>query len=257
MANSVSGRGFTKLILKSMRQKFKEIFRARSNTPKNRQKWLATLLAKVLHQRANSDAKRSVSLSAGLTLHAVRGGRKYLNITERRRYALEIERMAPEVRTFGLVLMWSGCRVSEALAVTPLAVDRESGTITLITLKRRKPGHVRQVPLPTRVIEELTTVFDLKNRERDPKRAQERLWTWSRSTAWRHVKKIMRDAGIYGPAAMPKGLRHSFGVAAFESVPPHIVQRWLGHASLRTTAIYGQVIGREERTLARRLWKGW
>jgi integrase len=34
---------------------------------------------------------------------------------------------------------------------------------------------------------------------------------------------------------MPKGLRHGFGVNAFQSlVPPHLVQRWLGHASLRT-----------------------
>ncbi len=38
---------------------------------------------------------------------------------------------------------------------------------------------------------------------------------------------------------MPKGLRHSFGVNAFQSnVPPHLVQRWLGHASLRTDHDY-------------------
>jgi integrase/recombinase XerD len=55
---------------------------------------------------------------------------------------------------------------------------------------------------------------------------------------------------------MPKGLRHSFGVRALETdVPPHLVQRWLGHAFLRTTALYGQVIGREERKIAARMWK--
>lgn len=54
----------------------------------------------------------------------------------------------------------------------------------------------------------------------------------------------MRTAAISGPAATPKGLRHAFGVAAFQTVPPHIVQRWLGHASLRTTAIYGDVSAR-------------
>ena len=55
---------------------------------------------------------------------------------------------------------------------------------------------------------------------------------------------------------MPKGLRHGFGVNAFQSnVPPHLVQRWLGHASLKTTAIYGDVIGPEERAFAARMWK--
>jgi integrase/recombinase XerD len=38
-------------------------------------------------------------------------------------------------------------------------------------------------------------------------------------------------------------------------VPPHLVQRWLGHASLKTTAIYGDVVGPEERAFAARMWK--
>lgn len=56
---------------------------------------------------------------------------------------------------------------------------------------------------------------------------------------------------------MPKGLRHGFGVNAFQSNnPPHLVQRWLGHASLRTTAtaIYGDVIGPDKRAFAARMW---
>jgi integrase/recombinase XerD len=65
----------------------------------------------------------------------------------------------------------------------------------------------------------------------------------------------MAVAGIIGTAAMPKALRHGFGVNAFQSnVPPHLVQRWLGHASLRTTAIYGDVIGPDERAFAARMW---
>jgi integrase len=52
-----------------------------------------------------------------------------------------------------------------------------------------------------------------------------------------------------------EGIAHGFGVNAFEtSVPPHLVQRWLGHASLKTTAIYGDVIGPEERKFAARMW---
>ena len=65
----------------------------------------------------------------------------------------------------------------------------------------------------------------------------------------------MAAAGITGTQAMPKGLRHGFGVSAFQTnVPPHLVQRWLGHASLRTTAIYGDVIGPDEIAFAERIW---
>jgi integrase len=153
--------------------------------------------------------------------------------------------------------MWSGCRISEGLAVTPLAIDREAGTITFITLKRRNACVVRQVPIPAALINDLTTVFNLREREQDPQLCSVRLWRLSRSTAWRYVKEVMKRAAVSGAAAMPKGLRHTFGVAGFQAVPPHMVQRWLGHASLRTTGIYGDVSGLEERVLAKRIWDSW
>jgi len=54
----------------------------------------------------------------------------------------------------------------------------------------------------------------------------------------------------------PKGLRHSFGIHAIRSgVPLNLVQRWLGHASMTTTAIYLQAIGDEEREIAARMWR--
>jgi integrase/recombinase XerD len=85
---------------------------------------------------------------------------------------------------------------------------------------------------------------------------RDRLWHWSRTTGSRRGKKIMAEARIAGPPAMPTGLRHGFGVKAFQSkVPPHLVRRWLGHASLRTTAIYGDVVGPDERAFAARMWK--
>ena len=66
---------------------------------------------------------------------------------------------------------------------------------------------------------------------------------------------MMMKAGIFGAPAMPKGLRHGFGVCAFQAnVPPHLVQRWLGHASLKTTAIYADVMGPDERAFAARMW---
>jgi integrase/recombinase XerD len=141
------------------------------------------------------------------------------------------------------------------LALTPAAIDIESGVANIETLKRRKRGFVRQVPLPRDTLRELNRFFKLRLLQRDPELAAERLWRWSRTTAWRRVKEVMAAAGISGTPAMPRGLRHSFGVKAFQSnVPPHLVQRWMGHASLRTTAIYADVMGPEERAFARRMW---
>jgi integrase/recombinase XerD len=58
----------------------------------------------------------------------------------------------------------------------------------------------------------------------------------------------MAAARISGTSAMPKGLRHAFGVNALQPyVPPHLVQCWMGHASLRTTAMYADAIGPDER----------
>jgi integrase/recombinase XerD len=104
-------------------------------------------------------------------------------------------------------------------------------------------------------LRELNHAFHLRRNQRDPVSAYRRIWKWSRTTAWRRTKEIMAAANIIGLPAMPKGLRHGFGVHAFQSfVPPHLVQRWLGHASLRTTAIYADVIGPDERAFAARMW---
>lgn len=74
-------------------------------------------------------------------------------------------------------------------------------------------------------------------------------------TGYRHVRKVMERAGIEGPQATPKGLRHGFAVAALEAgVPMNLVQRWLGHTHWQTTAIYADFVGAEERGFAERLW---
>jgi integrase/recombinase XerD len=115
--------------------------------------------------------------------------------------------------------------------------------------------HEIRPPLPGELLCALDRAFKLHRRQADPHLAFNRLWRWSRTTAWRRVKEIMAAAGITGTPAMPRGLRYGFGVNAFQSgVPPHLVQRWLGHASLRTTSIYADVIGPEERTFAARMW---
>jgi integrase len=193
---------------------------------------------------------------AGMSLYGPTGARKYLNAAERRRFNMAAQRADPGTHLFCLVLGWSGGRISEVLAFTAAAIDIESGAANIETLKRRKRGIVRQVPLPRDTLRELDRFFKLRFVQRDPDLAVERLWRWSRTTAWRRVKDVMAAAGISGARAMPRGLRHSFGVKAFQSnVPPHLVQRWMGHASLRSTSIYADVMGPDERVFAARMWK--
>jgi integrase len=191
---------------------------------------------------------------AGMSLFGPTG-RKYLNAAERQLFTEAAGRAPPVVRLFCFMLRLSGARISEVLALTPASIDIDAAAAIIQTLKRRKPGIVRHVPLPREFLDELDHVFQLRIRQRDPELATKRIWRWSRTTAWRRVKEVMSVAGITGTNAMPKGLRHAFGVNAFETnVPPHLVQRWLGHASLRTTGIYGDVVGPEERAFAARMW---
>lgn len=196
------------------------------------------------------------NFGSAMSLYARNGGRKYLNAAERQRFLRATEAAPSRIRLFCEVLFWSGSRISEALALTANAIDLDDCVVMFATLKRRKTGLVRQVPLPADLVRQLNHEFRLRARQRNSTLADERLWPWSRATAWRRVKSLMRSAGISGSAAMPKGLRHTFGVMAFQrSIPPHIVQRWLGHASLETTAIYGDIAGREEREFASRMWR--
>jgi len=183
----------------------------------------------------------------GLTLFDGLGRRKYLSLSERLRFQKESEKADKETRLFCMVLAFTGCRISEALELTPQQLDAGTLCIVFRTLKRRKLIF-RAVPVPSRLMRELVGLS--WNMERDAP-----VWNWCRQTAWRRVKEVMEAAGIQGPQANPKGLRHGFGVAnAEKNIPGAVTQRWMGHARLETTSIYQQAVGQEERRFAKRLW---
>jgi len=173
------------------------------------------------------------------------GRRKYLTAEERTRFLAAADRRAPAIRALCFVLVYAGCRISEALALTLCHVDSERMTLTLRTLKRRRTVF-RTVPVPPVVLELLRAL---------PLNEEGRFWRLHRATAWRAVKATMQRAGITGPMSCPKGLRHGFGMrAADKSVPTNLIQRWMGHASPTTTAIYLDAVGAEERQFASRMW---
>lgn len=173
------------------------------------------------------------------------GNRKYLTSDERQAFLAACELAPPDVKGLGMTLTYTGCRLSEALALTAGRLDTDAGFIVFETLKQRRKSVFRAVPVPPELLATLAAVAG----------SRDQLWPYSRTTAWRCIKSIMAEAGIAGPHATPKGLRHGFAVAAIQrQIPLNLVSKWLGHARLETTAIYADAIGEEERRIAERLW---
>jgi len=159
-----------------------------------------------------------------MSLHDQAGGRKYLTREEHIRFLLAADQAPRDVRAFCHTLGWSGCRISEALALTAERVDVAAGTITFETLKKRRTGVFRAVPIPPELATMLDLVFGLRGL-RGPA-AKLPLWSWSRATAWRRIKEVLAAAGIEGAQASLKGLRHAMGVAAVgQGIPLNLVPR--------------------------------
>lgn len=177
------------------------------------------------------------------------GSRKYLNAAERKAYFRAVEGETDILkRSFCLTLLLTGCRISEALNLTRDRVDLSDKCVVLETLKRRKRGMYRVVP----VSDDLLSLLSEVTRGMEP---AERLWKFSRTTGYRTVKRLTLSIGITGKMNSPKGLRHGFGVACVgNKIPLSAIKKWLGHARLETTAIYLDVSGEEDRDLASRLW---
>lgn len=163
---------------------------------------------------------------------------------------------APQVETFCLTLAYTGARISEVLALTPRRIDYSVRGITFECLKKRKTGIFRTIPVPDSLLERLDQVHGVLSRQASLTLRDKRIWLWCRTSAWRYVKDVMEDGHVVGTWAVPKALRHGFAVfgTTDANVPLNVIQRWLGHARIETTAIYAEAIGEEERKLAKRMW---
>ncbi|MBB5048525.1 integrase [Rhodopseudomonas rhenobacensis] len=220
-----------------------EVFESSSRSPCNN-----------LGQKVSCKAKAARWASSEAALYDPKGERKYLNRDERARVLNVMDTLDPAKSLFALVLAWTGARVSEVLALTPASFQLDSSVVTIVTLKRRKPS-IREVPIPPSLMAKLERVFALRRMQQSGVVVQ-RLWPWCRVTAWRLIKKVMALAQVTGRGACPRGLRHGFGVGTLQSgVPLNLIQRWLGHARLTTTAIYAAACGPEELAFARQFWR--
>lgn len=179
------------------------------------------------------------------------GVRKYVTIDERKAFLKAARAQGPRAHAFCATLAYTGARISEILALVPEQVDRAESVVVLECLKKRRRGIYRTVPIPASLAGDLWAIGS-----EQPVQAGRGMWGWGRSTGWHIVKTAMTDAGIAGPQASPKGLRHGFAVTALQQgLPLNMIRKWLGHSRLSTTAIYADAVGPEEHAIAERLWQ--
>lgn len=184
------------------------------------------------------------------------GNRKYLTPSERHQFKAAAFQVSNRACTFCLMLCYSGCRISEALQLKVKNIDFAAGAVVIETLKQRKPGVFRQIPLPDEYLKDLNLVFDLKALQKKRDKLEDRIWSWSRKHGYVQVMDTMRLAGLEGIHATPRGLRHGFAIACIDKgIPLNLIQKWMGHAHISTTAIYANAMGEEERKIASRLWE--
>ena len=200
------------------------------------------------------------STHISMSLLSDQGERKYINQKERKRFykALDVIKELSE-RTFCETIYWTGCRPSEALELEFMRVNIEEALLVFRSLKKHgknKGKEYRTVPIPRSFAKLLNQAHDvIKLQKQKDANLLLRLWKFGRQKGWRLVKRVMTQAKIFGIRASARGLRHGFGIHAILSgVPETRLQKWLGHSSLRTTAIYVQAVGYEDRKLASRMW---
>lgn len=77
-------------------------------------------------------------------------------------------------------------------------------------------------------------------------RPNEKLFPITRVRVYQFIQRAGEKAGIEKDRCHPHVFRHGFAVnAVLSGVPPLVLRRWLGHASIDTTLIYTEVLARD------------
>jgi integrase/recombinase XerD len=160
-----------------------------------------------------------------MNLYDTQGRRLYLTADERRAFIAAAAMADRPVRTLCTVLHDTGCRISEALALTSENIDLSDRALMFESLKKRRRGIYRAVPVPPALLDTLDMVHGIRAAQKRGGQFDRPLWPWAcyraLNTAWRHVKAVMANAGIPdGPHRSSKGLRHGYGVHAISSGVP-------------------------------------
>lgn len=156
---------------------------------------------------------------------AKRNKGKALTVDEQAELMEKLE--GSKLEKYYLFCLYSGCRRNEALGVCRGDVDEKSGVIHIRGTKTE--GSDRYIPL-------FDTIFDTISDILFGKNEGEKLFDFMPDYVSKRFKK-------YCPGHVLHDLRHTFATRALDAgVPMKVVQTWLGHADLSTTAdIYTDV----------------
>ena len=97
-----------------------------------------------------------------MTLYNRNGQRKYLNQIERLRFLEVTKKKDIDIRLFSQLLFFTGARIAEVHNLTSINLDFSNKAVVIETLKKRKRGIYREIPLPDFLLEDLKTYINGK-----------------------------------------------------------------------------------------------
>jgi len=83
-----------------------------------------------------------------MRLYSKQANRLYLNEAERVQFKHFSEVQIPQTKFLCLILLYTGCRLSETLNLRLCDIQLDEGCIAINSLKKRDKHHVRQIPVP-------------------------------------------------------------------------------------------------------------
>ncbi len=175
----------------------------------------------------------------------------------------EVHQLLDAVNHDNLLLMintlWhTGARISECLALTAASfkLDTRQPYVSLQTLKRRgrpsrRASKPRLVPISDEPFIRQLARYIKSHRIRPA----QRLFTITRGAVNKRLDRLSATLPVASTIRFtPHTFRHSFAVnAILHGTPLPVVQNWLGHADIKSTLVYTQVLSLETYHLMQRI----
>lgn len=182
---------------------------------------------------------------------AIHAPLKSLTRQQEQHFLQEINRVQdPRKRALGLVLYYTGARISEVLAIKQDHICDIHHFVAIKSLKLRNSPMAqpyRCIPIPSFLVELLLSL---------PVMPDKRLFKMHRTTALRWLKPIFNECGFVGATATTRVFRHALDDrSTLNEIPDKAKLSWLGHTATTNRAHYGDRLGYEFAHLARRTWE--
>ncbi len=148
-----------------------------------------------------------------------------------------------------IVLLETGARIGEALQLRPVDFNLQTGTVKLISLKKKatdKNKPYRYIPIHRDLKEAFLTYIA---KYRIDLRSEDRLFKQSQPAINEFFRKMEKEIEVmYGVKIHIHAhkFRHTFAVKSIlAGVPLNVIQQWMGHSSILITSIYLNITGRD------------